>query len=194
MSQWVDYSGTWWASLPCKESISSLEPILSAIDPEDLFYDVISKNKPIEAHHHVTLCMGLPEQWTTEWQNLIRRTKAFSVTCTTLGYFTNPPKEIQGKMRGWDVLWVKPEVEGTPVQSMHQWLVDTHGVKQIHDTYHPHVTLCYLKYGTAQKYVETLKFQLLLQFEKIEWKKFRDKTAPVKHLFLDSDDSVGGRF
>ena len=87
---------------------------------------------------------------------------------------------IQDKERSWDVLYCVPSSKDDAFYQLHKYLCDHYGMKWHFPEYHPHITIAYLKYGTAQKYVNMLQDKpITVQATNIQWKKFQDKEAPV---------------
>lgn len=187
-----DFTGTYWASIPLPSANHQISThILSKIEKEDLLEDeVIAKNGPIETHHHITLLMGLPSSPTSNTVNKINALHPLQIELSQkLHYFSNPPKLIEGKQRSWDVLLLEPSKEDAGFlicNDLHQHLCEEYKLKWHFDKYNPHVTIAYLKYGTAQKYVNVLQAPLKFDADHVEWKKFRDKHAPVTSILMNS--------
>lgn len=181
-----NFDGTYWASIPLPTASDILnENVVKKIDPNDLYYDpIISKNKPVEDNHHITLLLGLPEFIDEKTADVISTTPSFQFKVDGLGFFTNPPKMIEGQERCWDVLYAIPDV-ALECSNLHNFLCQNYNLKWHFEEYKPHITVAFLKYGTAQKYLQLLKdHPISLQANEVQWKKFRDKKALTRRLFL----------
>jgi len=180
-----NFDGTWWFSIPLTLNIDSL----ISIDENDLFYNsVVNKNNPIENHPHLTLLMGIP--CPTEnlelLMDLTTKTQAMSpleIRISKLGYFSND-HITEGK---YDVLFAEPD-ENKNLVELHNYLCNLFNVKWHFPSYHPHMTLGYLKSGAAQKYIDSFQNQTFkIQADKILLKKYRDKKEnPIQFLFSSS--------
>lgn len=181
--------GTFWWSIPLTAD-PMMQNILSQIDPQDLLWDpIISKNRPVETDPHLTLLLNVPNP-RTDTQALQRQSEVDwyltsqpkrTLTFSQLGFFTNPPKMIEGQARSWDVLYIDPDpVSNQYLTQLHMDLKSRYqNVPQPRAEFNPHLTLCYLKFGTAQKYLDLFNPQqpLALKLDRFLFRKFRDHTV-----------------
>lgn len=114
------------------------------IAEEDL--DKQSGKNPIETNHHISVHVMLPNKPGPEMAAKLAKTDAFLVSFDTLGCFENKDK---------DVLFIKVNVCDELLR-LHKLLVDEYKIPWQHPQYTPHITLAFLKPGTAKKYVKKL--------------------------------------
>jgi 2'-5' RNA ligase len=125
----------------------SLEEYIKSI-PEDILYEPNDPQYGREKHPHITVLYGIEPMEGEKAKNLLRKVPA-QVTAT-LGAVTmfEAPK--------FDVL--KIDVTSPYLARINKFLRANVEYENDHPTYHPHVTIAYLKKGTAEKFVGDHRF------------------------------------
>jgi hypothetical protein len=155
----VDFTGTYWASLPLPAFTALLkEKVLAYIDVQDLH------GRPSE-EHHLSVMLGLPSMPDQAAIDMVKACLPVNITVDQLGYFSN---------EGWDVLYAKPEVNST-ILRLQQGISDCYNVKWHFPQYQPHITIAFLQPGTAEKYVKLETGVLTTTATQVVWKKYKDK-------------------
>jgi len=92
---------------------------------------------------HVTLLYGLTEDNPEKVEKMLHGIKPFEISLGTITAFLDNDKH--------DVL--KIDVDSPVLQRLHYILEDNLPNENSYPTYHPHVTIAYLKKGEAEKYI-----------------------------------------
>jgi 2'-5' RNA ligase len=92
---------------------------------------------------HVTLLYGLKEDDPEKVKNMLSGVKPFDLILGTITGFLDNDK--------FDVL--KIDVDSPEMQKIHYMLEDSLPNENSYPTYHPHITIAYLKKGEAEKYI-----------------------------------------
>ena len=92
---------------------------------------------------HVTLLYGLTEDKPEKVKKMLYGVRPFEVTLGSITAFLDSDKH--------DVL--KIDVDSPVLQRLHYILEDNLPNKNSYPTYHPHITIAYLKKGEAEKYI-----------------------------------------
>lgn len=133
-------------------------PLFVELAKEDL--DIQPGKNPIETNHHISVHVMLPNKPSQELEAKLAATKAFAVTLDTLGCFENKDN---------DVLFIKVNVSDQ-LLGLHKLLVEDYKIPWRHPEYTPHVTLAFLKRGTAKKYVAKLEKPIMAIAGQIEFR------------------------
>lgn len=135
------------------------------IAPEDL------TDKGYERMAHITVKYGLHENNVAKVRRVIEDEPPARVRFGRTDYFSAP---------NYDVLYVS--VDSPDLARLNQLLTDNLANTTTHNTYTPHVTLAYLKSGTAEKYLQTNPLEgLQMVFDTIE---FRDRVGSLTNIEL----------
>lgn len=179
--------GTYGVLLPMDALNVHVAPILKSIYPADLLYDdVIGHGNPIEKELHVTLAIGIAD-WDPKIGQMLADCGAFKIVVDQLGFFTNAPREIQGEMRSWDVLYARVDTERSPqLLKLHAQFAAVN--KSEHKEYKPHITLAYMRYGSAAKAIAASpKFgPFEINVNVVHWKPYHDPKRLEFYIKLPS--------
>jgi hypothetical protein len=141
----------YYASLPLPWT-----DLTTQIDKKDL----LEEDRFVKCHH-ISLHVLLPHMWIPEDTTKVFPTKPLEIKLTGLGYFENKDK---------DVLYAKVQMTDELLK-LHKTFVDHYNIKWQHPEYTPHVTIAFLKPGTARKYAESIKWDgATFQAKSIEWR------------------------
>jgi 2'-5' RNA ligase len=164
---------------------SDIKKLADSIDKDDLLNDEIVTKHPIESDHHITLHFGLPFD-DKMYKKVASETSQFILTIRDFGSFTNKDKKFDdGTTHSYDILWVDVKDPGSDLSSLHEKLVEESGIKP-RNAFKPHVTVAYLKYGKAQKYIDEWNVQdrywsnVITEYQV---KKYREKTQSTVYKF-----------
>lgn len=102
--------------------------------------------RAIERRHHISLHVLLPSRPSPELIANLKECKAPTITLDGLDCFENKAN---------DVLFLKVQVEDD-LLALHKLLVQEYGIPWQHPEYKPHVTIAFMKPGTAKKYLDKL--------------------------------------
>lgn len=146
------------------------------IDKKDLF----EENRFVKCHH-ISLHVLLPHMWIPEETAKVFPTKPLEIKLTGLGCFENKDK---------DVLYAKVEMTDELLK-LHKTFVDHYNIKWQHPEYTPHVTIAFLKPGTAKKYVESIKWDgATFQATEIEWREHGGENKRRATIALTSSSDL----
>jgi hypothetical protein len=166
------------------------------INEEDLLNDpAVDKGQPLQKPDHFSLLLGIPENFSTGThltaEVFMNKQKPFDVHLSELGFFTNDKVFEDGSKHQWDVLWAKPDEESEgKLRALQEILTKIYNVPWHHpDGYHPHLTLAYLKHGTAEKYVTKGGFEVTLRVDKVHFKKHRSQVI-IDDILLQGEDDA----
>lgn len=135
------------------------------IAPEDL------TDKGYEKVAHITVKYGLHEDNVAKVRRVIEDEPPARVRFGRTDYFSAP---------NYDVLYVS--VDSPDLARLNQLLTNNLANTTTHNTYTPHVTLAYLKSGTAEKYLQANPLEgLQMVFDTIE---FRDRVGSLTNIEL----------
>lgn len=98
---------------------------------------------------HATLLYGLKDNDPSSVEKVLKGIKPFEVALGTITAFLDNDKH--------DVL--KIDVDSPEMQKLHYMLEDNLPNENSYPTYHPHVTIAYLKKGEAEKYIGSDDFR-----------------------------------
>jgi hypothetical protein len=99
--------------------------------------------------------------WIPEDTAKVFPTKPLEIKLSGLAYFENKDK---------DVLYAKVQMTDELLE-LHKAFVDHYNIKWQHPEYTPHVTIAFLKPGTAKKYAESIKWDgATFQAKSVEWR------------------------
>lgn len=120
------------------------EFLLSKIDSEDIYIDPDDPIFGLEKDAHVTVLYGFPKQEDpSRIFDIAGLVKKPEVLLTKISHFNNDK---------YDVL--KFDVKSPQIVSAHFRIKDLIKVDTDYPDFHPHLTIAYLKKGTASKYEE----------------------------------------
>ena len=130
------------------EPIEKIQRIQESIDENDLYHgDNNDENEyGLEKESHITLLYGLHE----------------NVTCEDVKPYLLPLMEYKAMLYNvssfsnekFDVL--KSDIKSSAMKKTNKLLRDNLPHDDLHDEYHPHMTIAYLKPGTAKKYEQKM--------------------------------------
>jgi hypothetical protein len=133
--------------------------ITSMICEEDLVEVTEDIKKAIEDEPHTTILYGLHKKVTMDdVKEVFKDAKPITLKMSNLSCFENDD---------FDVL--KFDVESTDLNKMNKSLTDNLEYSTDYPDYHPHITVAYLKPGTAKKYCKDLDSIELSGMTKILW-------------------------
>lgn len=92
---------------------------------------------------HCTVLYGIHDKKSDAVRKLLKDTTPFDIKLGKLSVFTNP--------ESFDVL--KVEVTGKKLHNLHNLLCNNLEVTQSYPDYNPHVTIAYMKKGTAKPFI-----------------------------------------
>jgi 2'-5' RNA ligase len=169
--------GTWSVLIPVEHAGEENEKFVKEhIDPKDLCQDkIVNKGRNIELDPHITCHNGLSFD-EEKLRNCLKDIKPFHIYVRGLGRFTNPPTVFaeDQKEHSYDVLWRHIIDPTGNLARIHQSLVVEFNKAWRFPEYNPHLTLAYLEYQKADKYVndKSLEIPLELRVDTIIYKKF----------------------
>jgi predicted phosphodiesterase len=179
-----DFTGTYYASIPCLEN--TLEEIQSRIFPEDWLEDPDVSKKPRESDPHISILLGLPEPPSEPFTRVLSNISPIDIEYTSLGVFRNSKVFSDGKVHKWDTLYLKCDTNDSPLLHLHEMFSNEYNIKWHFPQYTPHITVGFLKYGTADKYL-SMNVKSKFTAKNLIIKKFRDKlVAPISINFNGS--------
>jgi 2'-5' RNA ligase len=152
---------------------------------EDLLKDNAVTTQPIERAHHVTLHFGLPFDH-EKYSKIAAEHKPFTVTVAGLDRFMNKDKEFRDKtLHSYDILWVDIKDDEGKLLALHESLAQEFNMEWTQPSFHSHLTLAYLEYDTAYKYIEEFNNKMKPQtivIDRFEVRRYRDRTGiPVEY-------------
>lgn len=120
--------------------------IQDEINPEDIYYEPGDRSFGLEDEPHTTLLFGLHKEVTTDdVEKVLEGFEYGDVLIGNISLFENPR---------YDVL--KFDVKGKNLHNTNEKLKEFPHTSSF-PTYHPHLTISYLKPGMGKKYVEKFK-------------------------------------
>src|SRR5579872_1746490 len=155
-----NFTGTNWISIPVY--LRNREKIIEDISEEDLSKDtLITHGNPIETESHITLLMGIPvekcdsvadekiRQFISSENPPVLYVKSFSK-------FSNPDKIFEdGSHHSWEVVYAEIDEKSVDILKTYQkFFENLFDVRWHFPEFKPHITIAYLKYGTADKYLK----------------------------------------
>jgi 2'-5' RNA ligase len=153
--------------------------VQTQIDQEDFLKDSeVNQGRNVEARQHITLHLGAKSR-TDGMTKFIKALPQFSLIIDGLGVFSNEPRrfESDGKEHSWDVLYAQVQDHSGSLEKLHEMLVRESGVPADYP-FHPHLTLAYLKFGRAQKYIDKAKIgPWSLKMQQVHFKTFQHRGA-----------------
>jgi len=143
----------YYASLPVPWT-----DIKTHVDPQDII--------ELPKCSHITLQVMLPYIWIPKEPAKVLPTAPVQIKLTGLGCFENKDR---------DVLFARVELS-EQLLKLHTTLVNHYNIKWEHGTYVPHVTIAFLRPGTAKKYLEKIKWAgANFTTPSIEWRAHKGK-------------------
>lgn len=118
------------------EIIKAIRLLGKQIDEADIH------SEGLEEYPHITIKFGLLSDEADPIRQIAAQFQPFTVTTGKTSLFEN---------EDFDVL--KIEIEGNELRRLNQAIADT-GSISTHPSYHPHITIGYLKSGTGKKYLD----------------------------------------
>jgi 2'-5' RNA ligase len=178
--------------LPMDTLKPHITKVIERIWPGDLLFDeVIGHMHPIEEEPHVTVAIGLSDLDMKLFQ-ILADFGSFDVVVHHLGHFSNAPREIEGEMRSFDVLYAKVDTDQSPrLLELHAKLAAVNKLE--HKVYTPHITLAYMQYQTADKVIKELngKFgPFKVHVSMVRFKPYRDPNKPDFYVKLPTRPAV----
>jgi len=157
----------------------------------------VNKGETFETQSHVTVHMKLPLPPSDDLVRKCRALGPFHISLEGLSAFCNVDKKFADtgdKLHNYDVLIVnvkleddsvtgeKSETKASSLLEFHRLLSREYKVEWQHPSFHPHVTLAYLKGGSSQYYIqklqETKMFPVVgIPVSEIQFRKFRDRES-----------------
>jgi len=139
--------------IPDKSSEYLKEKFQDSIDPDDVFDPKGSNGKyGIEHHLHVTVLYGLHDDDPQTVKNMVKDTGPVKMNiCSVIAFENKEDKYYPGQR--YDVLAM--EVESKLCYRLNDMLKELPHTNTYKE-YIPHMTLAYLKAGTAKKYLQTI--------------------------------------
>jgi hypothetical protein len=142
--------------------------------------DLLEEDRFVKCHH-ISLHVLLPHMWIPEDTAKVFPTKPLEIKLTGLGYFENKDK---------DVLYAKVQMTDELLK-LHKAFVDHYNIKWQHPEYTPHVTIAFLKPGTAKKYAESIKWDgVTFQAKSIEWREHGGDNKRRAAITLEEDPQL----
>lgn len=133
--------------LPKKTGYKLLEWSRSSIDPNDLY------GEGLETRPHITVLYGIHHKGRGtiyDTQDLVYRefNSPVKYSLGGVGFFKG------GRDKEFDVLYLR--INGRPIRDLHDCIKDNISNSFSYPNYTPHMTLAYLKLGSADKYKDLL--------------------------------------
>jgi hypothetical protein len=180
------------------------ESLISHVDKTDLCDDRVVTSNPVETHPHCTIAYGVPslnDSLRRKLQFVISDNKVARVTATIDGALAFPVRDKIDNhsqvTRSYDFLTVKLKAS-RKLNRLHH-LISTEAydstTKNPHEgKFQPHATVCILKPGRAQKYLQSehpfskalQAFQCPITFDILSWAQDGDRSAPTTDISLTS--------
>lgn len=149
------------------------------IEKEDISHDPTVDVK-VETKPHITVHMNLKNDLET-LRKVCKEIEPFTIVISGLGMFQTK-KTYDGEEHKWDVLWRYVTDGKGQLKSFHEKLVTAFNQKWHFDEYKPHVTIAFLEYGKAEKYVKKGdEKRWFITVDHVIFSKFKDDTEkPVR--------------
>ncbi len=124
--------------------IANWNDVLSIIDPKDV-YDNDKHEFGLEKFPHCTLLYGFHENETSldKIYDIVNGTKPIGLNMKGVSIFDN---------KDYDVL--KFDIDSKPLFYLNELFRNNFKYTNDYPDYHPHMTICYLKKGTFEKYLD----------------------------------------
>jgi len=122
------------------------DQILGQITPFHIYINESEDIKGYEYDPHLTLLYGLHENVKErDVDHIIENIEPFTIKITSISYFEQDTH---------DVLYLKVDLNNT--LKKYRELAETLPFTSNHSNYNPHITICYMKKGTAKQYATAL--------------------------------------
>jgi len=176
------FEGTYLVQIELPELKETMAKFAATIDKDDLLDDPdVNKGRTIETDTHITVHLG-GKLYSEDFKNFFKSAKPFPVTIEGLGSFSNEDRKFDdGTLHSFDVLFANASGD---LHTLNQIFVDETSVQNDFE-YSPHVTIAYLKYGKADKYIKANTMPATkIMVDALKFSKFQDRTSPAEIIHL----------